>query len=246
MLPCSDESEKRCTFGYALPPPFAGSRRCPLKTVLDVVHAIPLPPAVSTQERTALLTSRERRILEDVAIIFAASGFAHLTMGGLAGAVRCSLRDIYRIASTKEDLFLLVIDRLAFAHGRAAALAITEDMDCLEAVRTYLRVGNEMVDHYGQRLSADIAADARMTARLDLFATHGINVVKALLDHAVYTGELRPFETGALARMLAGTARDFTRREATRVIGASPTHAANEMVDLVCACLRPQLRAPRP
>jgi AcrR family transcriptional regulator len=191
-------------------------------------------------ERIVELTPREREILDELVVIFTEEGFAHLTMASVAAAVRCSLRDLYRIAPNKDDLFVIVVDRLASARGRAALRAIDEDMDALEAVRRYLHVGNELVSVYGERLAADVAEHPRMSERHDTFAAYGVEVVKALLDYAVDHGALRKVNTGALARMLAGTARDFTRPEARHLIGPSARDAANDMADLVIDGLRCQ------
>jgi len=206
--------------------------------VLDAMAEVPPLAPILDAEAAAQLTERDRDILQELTRIFMESGFARYRMVDLATELRCSLRALYRLGSSKEDLFLVVLERIAFTYGRAAAEAVSEQMTALQAVDAYLRTGNEMVGIFQGQLGIDVAESPRAAARIDVCAAYGIDVVRALLDFAVERGEIRPVNTGALARMLAGAARDFARPEAMPLLQASPQEAANDMLDLVLEGLR--------
>lgn len=212
------------------------------KTVVEVlasaIESMRLPEPILSSEATAHLTPRDREILRDLATIFIERGFAEFRLADLAAELRCSLRALYRIGRNKEDLFLAVLDRIAYTFGATAAAAVRPGMTALEAVEAYLRAGNEMVGIFQGQLGLDVAASPKAAARNDAYAAGGIDIVHALLDFAVERGEIPTVNTGALARMLAGAARDFTRPEAMRILKTSPQQAANEMVELVLAGLR--------
>jgi len=207
-------------------------------TAREVVERVVLPPAVLSPQREEELTPRDREIRRELTKIFTQHGFACFRMIDLASELHCSLRTLYRFGSTREELFLAVIDRIAATYGRAAVEAVTPDMTALEGIVAYLRVGNDMVHLFQGQLGVDIAATPQAAARTDVYVAHGVNVVHALLDFAVERGEIEPLNTGALARMLAAAARDFTRRDALRLLDASPQDAANDVIEVILEALR--------
>jgi len=81
-------------------------------------------------------------IVEELERIFFAEGFLHLGTEELARRLRCSKQTLYVLAKSREELFVLIIERflaairaqaqqaVSAASDRAAALA-----SCLEAIR---------------------------------------------------------------------------------------------------------------
>jgi AcrR family transcriptional regulator len=63
------------------------------------------------------LTQRQEQILDHLEGIFREEGFRKLTIGELAKRLACSRSTLYAIAPTKEELFLLVADRLLRRSG---------------------------------------------------------------------------------------------------------------------------------
>jgi hypothetical protein len=55
------------------------------------------------------LTERQRQILDQLGTLFE-DGFAHLTMADIAARVHCSLRTLYTLAPSRDELVLMVVD----------------------------------------------------------------------------------------------------------------------------------------
>src|SRR5947209_7673369 len=117
----------------------------PKVTAREVVERVPLPPAVVPPEREEQLKPRDRQIRRELTEIFTKHGFARYRMIDLAAELHCSLRTLYRLGASREELFLVVIDRIAATWGRSSVNAVTPDMTALEAIKAYLHVGNAMV-----------------------------------------------------------------------------------------------------
>jgi hypothetical protein len=77
------------------------------------------PPAVLGRERERRLTDRQRQILDHLGQMFD-GGFAHLTMAEIASRSNCSLRTLYGLAPSRDELVLIVVDRNLWRVGRTA------------------------------------------------------------------------------------------------------------------------------
>jgi len=97
-----------------------------------------LPPETERQ-----LTARQRELLDELEELFSSEGFADLTMAQIAAQVNCSLRTLYGISASKDELVLTVVDRRLHRIGRAAIEPLHAAMAPLEALRSYLRAVSE-------------------------------------------------------------------------------------------------------
>jgi AcrR family transcriptional regulator len=72
---------------------------------------------------------RQEEILDIVESIFLAQGFRAIKMDDLVAAARCSRRTLYELASNKDQLFLLAIDRMWHHLGEQARQAADSSTD---------------------------------------------------------------------------------------------------------------------
>ena len=105
--------------------------------VADRLRAVPAPHPVMTQATERNLTDRQRDLLDQLGDLFD-RGFAHLTMADIAAHLNCSLRTLYSLAPSRDELVLTVVDRNLWKVGRSAMGAVEADMAPLEAITTYL------------------------------------------------------------------------------------------------------------
>ncbi len=211
-------------------------------SVIDVMKAVAPPRPVLSRQREAELTARQRELLDELARLLAVAGFIDMTMADLAARLNCSLRTLYTLAAGRNQMVVMVIDRVLRDHGRAAHSAVTDEMTALQAIGAYLHAANNAVSRVTPEFAADMAAIDEGVALNEAHSNYLIDVTRALLDRAVELGEIgRPVDTAALARMLGGLGRDFARPEVLGRLDHSPARSANAMVDLVLDGLR---RAP--
>ena len=208
-----------------------------MNTMFDRLATVPAPQPVLNRERAGGLTPRQWEILDELGRLFD-KGFADVTMAELASRMNCSLRTLYGIATSRDELVLTVADQNLRTIGRAAHQAIRSDMTALDAVKEYLAAANTAVGDITEEFAHDMAL---IPAGVDLYEAHSaylVDVTRCLLDLAVERGEIGDVDTGAVARMIAGLGRDFSRPEVINSLRTSPMVAADSMVDIVVGALR--------
>jgi AcrR family transcriptional regulator len=191
---------------------------------------------VLARERERALTTRQRELLDQLGAVFD-GGFADLTMAGLAARLNCSLRTLYELAPSRDELVLVVVDRNLWRIGRTAANAIDPDMGPLDALRAYLRAATEAVSGTTQAFARDLAAVPAAQRLNDDHSAYLIAVAQSLLDLAVERADIDPIDTAALARVMAGVGRDFSKPEVLATLRSSPKDAADAVVDILLAGL---------
>ena len=159
-------------------------------------------------------------------------------MADLAARVGCSLRTLYDLAPSRDELVLTVIDRNLRRIGRAAVEALDPDMPPLEAIRSYLRTANQAVASTTPAFARDQAATPATHRLATAHSDYLVAVTRALLDLAVERGELGDrdgpaIDTAAVAHVVAGLGAMFALPEHIEAIDSTPREAANAMVDVI-------------
>jgi AcrR family transcriptional regulator len=199
--------------------------------------AVRRPRPIMGRDRERALTERQRELLDQMERLIA-GGFATLTMAELAARLNCSLRTLYALAPSRDELVLIVVDRNLWRVGRAARDAVREDLAPLDAVRAYLEAATVAVSGWTEAFARDLAA---VPAAQELEEGHNeylFDVTRTLLDLAVERGDIAGVDTAAVARVLAGLGRFFSRPRVISGLESSPKEAADQVVDLVLRGLR--------
>jgi AcrR family transcriptional regulator len=201
------------------------------------LRAVPAPRPVLDREREAQLTDRQREVLDQLGTVFD-DGFVEHTMADLAARVGCSLRTLYDLAPSRDELVLTVIDRNLRRIGRAAVEAMEPDMAPMEAIRAYLRAANQAVASTTPAFARDQAATPATHRLATAHSDYLVAVTRALLDLAVERGELgnrdgSPIDTAAVAHVVAGMGAMFALPGHIEAIDSTPREAANAMVDVI-------------
>ena len=198
------------------------------------------PRPILDRRRESRLTDRQRGLLDELEGVVA-EGFADLTMAELAARLGCSLRTLYALAPSRDALVLVVVDRKLWRIGRAAREAIGTDLAPLVAVRRYLEAATVAVSGWTPAFARDLATVAAAQRLSVEHSEHLFEVTRTLLDLAVEGGDVAPdVDTTAVARVLAGLGRFFTRPEVMTTLRSSPKEAADQVVDLVLRGLSPR------
>lgn len=205
--------------------------------VLQRVREVIGPEPVLSRERQSQLTQRQRELLDQLSNTFR-QGFNHVTMADLANELGCSLRTLYALAPSRDELVLVVVDRNLWQIGRTATAAVTADMAPLAAIRAYLAAANVAVADTTEAFARDCESLPRTRELSEHHSNHLIAVTQRLLDLAVERGEIGQINTSAVARVIAGVGRDFARPEVLPTLGTRPKEAADEVTEIILAGLR--------
>lgn len=205
------------------------------------LRAVRRPRPLLGRQRERELTDRQRQILDAMEDLVA-GGFADLTMAELAARLNCSLRTLYALAPSRDELVLIVIDRSLWRIGRVARDAIGDDLAPLDAIRAYLEAATVAVSGWTTGFARDLAAVPAAQQLQDGHNEYLFEVTRTLLDLAVERGDISAVDTAAVARVLAGLGQFFSRPAVIPTLRSSPKQAADEVVDLILG----GLRAPTP
>lgn len=185
------------------------------------------------------LTSRQRQVLDALEELVVRGGLAELTMAEIAARVNCSLRTLYGISPSKDELLLTVVDRRLHRIGRAAIGSLDETLPALDALRAYLRAANEAVQPTTESFSRDFADLPGAKRLLDAHEGYVVAVTRSLLDRAVAEGRISSVDTAALAHVLGGLGREFSRPDLIPLIASSPKRTADALTEIVLRGLEP-------
>ncbi len=202
-------------------------------SISDRLAAIPRPAPVMSRERAAGLTTRQRELLDELADLIA-DGFAHLTMADIAARLGCSLRTLYGIGASRDELVLVACDRSLWATGRRARAALDESgIDLREVVRRYLGAASQAVRATTVAFSTDLAAVPGGAALRRAHSEYLVAITKELLDMAVARGEIVPVDTAVIARAMAGISNVFVQPDVLEALSGSPKDAIDHVVDII-------------
>lgn len=201
------------------------------------LRSVRRPRPLLSRSRERALTARQRELLDQLEHIFYAEGFADLTMAGLASRLSCSLRTLYALAPSRDELVLMVVDRHLWRVGHTARAAIGPEMSPLESLRTYLRSATEAVSERTEPFARDLSAVPAAQVLADGHRRYLYDVAVALLDIARQRGQIRNVDTAAVAHVLAGLGGLFSEPDVIPTLRSSPKEAADELVGLILRCL---------
>ena len=196
------------------------------------LRAGPAPRPVLDRDREARLTGRQREVLDQLGTLFD-DGFADLTMADIAASVGCSLRTLYDLAPSRDELVLTVIDRNLRRIGRRAISAVQPDLDPLAVIRSYLMAANLAVAATTPAFARDQAATPATHRLVTAHSDYLVAITRTLLDLAVERGDIAPTDTAAVARVVAGLGAMFALPENLETIDSTPKEAADAMVDVI-------------
>ena len=196
------------------------------------LRALPAPRPMLSRDDLERLTDRQRELLTQLGSLFR-DGFADLTMSEIAAQLNCSLRTLYGLAPSRDELVLTVVDTHLWRTGREAMAAIGPDLSPLEAVRAYLGAATVAVSGTTPAYARDLAAMPAARRRNGEHADYVVAVTRTLLDVAVERGDIPDVDTAAVARTLANLGQDFIAPEVMATLRSSPKVAADGVIDII-------------
>jgi len=179
----------------------------------------------------AQLSDRHRVMLDELEDLFLSAGFASSTMRDLAAHLRCSLRTLYEIAPSKQELVLLVLDRFFHRVGRNSLAAIDPEAPVADRIRSYFGSGVEL-QRWTVALAEDSAGEAEILRLADRHFTYVNSVLEMLIAEGVARGEMKPVDPKVAAAALGAAGVYLTRSDVTAHIGRLSQDVVDEALDI--------------
>lgn len=190
-----------------------------------------------TRDAEAALTPRQLEILDELEAWVLRDDFADATMAEVAKRMACSLRTLYGIAPSKDELVLIVLDRRLHRIGREAIAAMESETSPLARLRSYLRATNLAVQPTTAAFLRDYA-DVRGATELNgSHADYVVAVTRELLQAAIDAGEIPPLHVPSFGAVLGGLGHYFSLPGAAETLDGSAQQTANAIADVILAGL---------
>ncbi|MFN2427282.1 MAG: TetR/AcrR family transcriptional regulator [Candidatus Binatia bacterium] len=176
--------------------------------------------------------SRPDDLLKRLEEIFLREGFRRIPIGELATRLRCSRRSLYERAPGKNDLFVLVLDRILRridASGRAAAAA-TASFE--ERITAFIEPGIAELASASPAFFADIAS---LPAARERLAAHQENrkvQLEKLLAGGMRSRAFRKVHPAVAARAMVAAYRAVTDAKFLAGVDVSSAEATREVESL--------------
>ena len=194
---------------------------------------VPAPKPILPSEAERQLSPRQREILDELEQLLGTRRLGDRTMSEIASEVNCSLRTLYGIAPSKDELVLTIVDRRLHHIGRASIDSLDPSLSPMETLRAYLRAANEALQPSSVAFSDDLVGISGAQRLLDSHADYVMAVTRSLLDRAVAEREIEPVDTASLAYVLGRLGRVFSRPERSELAEAPPKETADAIADII-------------
>ena len=179
-----------------------------------------------------IYTKRHNEIIDALEVLLE-SGVPNLTMSEIAKKLKISLRTLYEIAPSRDELILMTMDNILKKLGKFAMDSVSEIHSPVEKLGEYLMIVNQAVGPKFDRFLKDMEKinGSKMTA--DYHENFIKNFIKELLEQAIKKKEIKAIDVKAFAILLGGIGREFFKEENKRSINFSPEESANSITSII-------------
>jgi AcrR family transcriptional regulator len=183
---------------------------------------------------------RQEEVLDVVEAVFLREGIRAVRIGELAAEASCSRSTLYELAPSKEDLLLLVLDRMMRRIMRRGGQAIERANDPVERVRAMLTSGALDFAALGPRFLEAVRQHPPARLLFDRRLAEGRDALESLIEDAVSVGRFRPVDAAVVAEAMIGVVLRFTDPELLRSTKVRSTSGLAELVDVFLDGLQPR------
>jgi AcrR family transcriptional regulator len=186
-------------------------------------------------------------LLDELERMFVAEGFAHLSVADLAARLRVSRSTLYRLATGKQELAELVINRMFDRMGESGRAALEESADPAARVAACLGNGAASARTGGLEFSRDLQANPGTRAICNRHQALVMGVLEGLVEDGVRSGGFRPVPV-ALVVQVADAAQTRLRDSAVlAALGMTPSEAIDALTGILLDGIsEPGTTVPRP
>ena len=160
-------------------------------------------------------------------------GDSFSTMSDLAKKLKISLRTLYEIAPSKEELIVTTVDRVLKKHGKIAIDAMNERSSPNQKLESFLAVANQAVGPRFERFTLSLSSLNSSKPMVDYHEQYITDLIKTLLDEAKMKDEIRDIDTQATALLLGGLGRYFQSKKLLKDLKQTPEETSNFLTKII-------------
>jgi AcrR family transcriptional regulator len=194
------------------------------------IHTSRLEPLKPLTKKHKEIISTLEKMLE--------KGIPELTMSELASRLKISLRTLYEIAPSKDQLITMTVDNILKKLGKSALEQVSKIESPIDKLDTYLGIVNQAV---GPKFDAYIKGLGKIDGSCEMIDYHEDFITKyteKLLVEAMNTKEIQKIDPKAFAILLGGIGREFAKNKNRSSINESPEKSANSVTRVILKGIR--------
>ena len=179
-----------------------------------------------------IYTKKHHDTIEDLEKLLE-KGVPDLTMSEIASKLKISLRTLYEIAPSKDQLILMTMDNILKRLGKHALDSVSNIQSPIEKLEQYLFIVNQAVGPKFNIFLKDIEKINGSKKMADYHENFISNYTQKLLDDAVKINEIKKIDTKAFSILLGGIGREFLKEKNRFLISNSPEESANSITSII-------------
>ena len=160
-------------------------------------------------------------------------GKSFTTMSDLAKKLKISLRTLYEIAPSKEELIVTTVDRVLKKHGKIAMDAMNTHSSPIKKLESFLTVANQAVGPRFERFTLSLSSLNSSKPMVDYHEQYITDLIKNLLDEARIKNEIKEIDTQATALLLGGLGRYFQSKKLLKNLQQTPEKTSNFLTKII-------------
>ncbi|MDB2665953.1 TetR/AcrR family transcriptional regulator [Gammaproteobacteria bacterium] len=160
-------------------------------------------------------------------------GKSFSTMSDLAKKLKISLRTLYEIAPSKEELIVTTVDRVLKKHGKIAMDAMNAHSSPIKKLESFLIVANQAVGPRFERFTLSLSSLNSSKPMVDYHEQYISDLIKNLLDEARIKNEVKEIDTQATALLLGGLGRYFQSKKLLKDLHQTPEKTSNFLTKII-------------
>ena len=179
-----------------------------------------------------IYTKRQIEIMDALEAMLQ-KGVPNLTMSEFAKKLKISLRTLYEIAPSKDQLILMTMNNILVKLGKLAIDSVANINSPIKKLEKYLFIVNQAVGPKFDTFVKDIENIKGSQKMADYHENFIKNYTKNLLKESILKKEIKSIDVSAFAILLGGIGREFLKEENKKTINMSPEESANSITKII-------------
>ena len=193
----------------------------------------PKPPKpLLSRKRESSLSKRQVKALDQLERLIQ-EGVPDLTMSEIASRLKVSLRTLYELAPSKDQLLLIAVDRILFRIGGEAKKAIKNINSPLEQLKVYVNETGKAMDPACLAFTRDFGELKGARVLVDSHENYVVSMTKKLLERSIQKKLIKPIDISAFAMILSGLGREIYTNNLKSSLVKSPEEIYHEISEII-------------
>ena len=193
----------------------------------------PKPPKpLLSRKRESSLSKRQVKALDQLEKLIQ-KGVPDLTMSEIASRLKVSLRTLYELAPSKDQLLLIAVDRILFRIGGEAKKAIKNINSPLDQLKVYVNETGKAMDPACLAFTRDFGELKGARVLVDSHENYVVSMTKKLLERSIQKKLIKPIDISAFAMILSGLGREIYTNNLKSSLVKSPEEIYHEISEII-------------